>query len=206
VAPIRLTALRYPAAPNIDYWIKGEKENPMANTVVEVKKHERPAPAPIPTVAPDMWQTFQNQMDQVFDRFWRRGFGFPSLRRTFAFPTAWPLEGEGLAAPAMDFTEDEKTYRLTAELPGMSEKDIDVQMSGDMLTIKGEKRQEKEEKAENYYVSERRFGSFQRSFTLPDGIDRDKIEAGFEKGVLTITLPKTPETVKEQKKIEVKAK
>lgn len=115
-------------------------------------------------------------------------------------------KGEGLAAPAMDFTEDEKTYRLTAELPGMSEKDIDVQMSGDMLTIKGEKRQEKEEKAENYYVSERRFGSFQRSFTLPDGIDRDKIEAGFEKGVLTITLPKTPETVKEQKKIEVKAK
>ena len=178
----------------------------MANTVVEVKKHERPAPAPIPTVAPDMWRTFQNEMDQVFDRFWRRGFGFPSLRGTFALPTVWPLEGEGLAAPAMDFTEDEKSYRLTAELPGMSEKDIDVQMFGDMLTIKGEKHQEKEEKAENYYVSERRFGYFQRSFTLHDGINRDKIEAGFEKGVLTITLPKTPEAVREQKKIEVKAK
>ena len=174
--------------------------------MVEVKKHEGRAPAPLPAAGPDMWRAFQNEMDQVFDRLWRHGFGFPSLRRAFAFPTAWPFEGDGFAAPAIDFTEDEKTYRLTAELPGMSEKDIDVQISGDTLTIKGKKRQEMEEKAENYYLSERRFGSFQRSFTLPDGVNRDKIEAGFEKGVLTITLPKTAETVKEQKKIEVKAK
>ena len=178
----------------------------MANTVVEVKKQERPAPAPVPAAAPDIWRAFQNEMDQAFNRFWRGGFGLPFARRGFALPRAWPFEAEGLATPAIDFTEDEKAYRVTAELPGMSEKDIDVQLSGDLLVIKGEKRQEKEEKAENYYLSERRFGSFQRSFTLPDGVNRDKIEAGFEKGVLTITLPKTPEAVKEQKKIEVKAK
>lgn len=178
----------------------------MANTVVEVKKQERPAPAPVPAAGLEFWQPFQSEMDRLFNQFWRRGFGFPSLHRAFSFPAIRPYEAEGFAAPAIDFTEDEKTYRVTAELPGMSEKDIDVQLSGDVLTVKGEKRQEKEEKAENYHISERRFGSFQRTFTLPDGVDRDKIEAGFEKGVLTITLPKTAEFVKEQKKIEVKAK
>ncbi len=178
----------------------------MANTVVEVKKHERATPAPLPPAASDIWQSFQSEMDRLFDPFWRRGFGFPSLHRAFSFPTPWRYEAEGVPAPAIDFTENEKTYRVTAELPGMSEKDIEVQLSGDVLTLKGEKHQEKEEKAENYFISERRFGSFQRSFTLPDGVDRDKIEAGFEKGVLMITLPKKAETVKEQKKIEVKAK
>ncbi len=78
-------------------------------------------------------------------------------------------------------------------------------VSGDTLTIKGEKRQEKEEKEENYYLCERSFGSFQRSFTLPAGVDRDKISSELAKGVLTITLPKTAEAQRQQKKIEVKA-
>jgi HSP20 family protein len=74
-----------------------------------------------------------------------------------------------------------------------------------MLVLKGEKRQEREEKEKNRYLSERSYGAFQRSFALPDGIGRDKIAAEFSKGVLTLTLPKTPDARKQQKKIEVKA-
>jgi HSP20 family protein len=86
----------------------------------------------------------------------------------------------------------------------MEPSNVDVSVSGDTLTIKGEKRQEKEEKEENYYLCERSFGSFQRSFTLPAGVDRDKIGSELAKGVLTITLPKTAEA-QQQKEIEVKA-
>jgi HSP20 family protein len=106
--------------------------------------------------------------------------------------------------PAVDLAETDKAYTVTAELPGMDEKDIDVSINGDMLVIKGEKRQEKEEKNKNYYLSERSYGQFQRSFSLPTGIDRDKIAAEFSKGVLTLTLPKSAEAQQQQKKIEVK--
>ncbi|HXP77216.1 MAG TPA: Hsp20/alpha crystallin family protein [Stellaceae bacterium] len=169
----------------------------MAITPVEVKK----TPAASGT-APDTWRSFRSEMDRLFDRF-SSGFGFPSVRRMFdlapQFETTFSL-----AAPAVDVTEDDKTYTVTAELPGLDEKDIDVTVTGDMLVLKGEKRQEKEEKTKNRYVSERAYGSFQRSFTLPDGVDRDKITASFVKGVLTVALPKMADAQKQHKKIEVK--
>jgi HSP20 family protein len=87
----------------------------------------------------------------------------------------------------------------------MDEKNIEVKVANDTLTIKGEKQEEKEEKKKDYYLHERRFGSFQRSFQVPQGVDADKIEAKFKNGVLTVTLPKTPEAKKASKKIEVKA-
>jgi HSP20 family protein len=177
----------------------------MAQTV-EVKRNERTtAPAPGPASGVDIWQSFRSEMQRFFDQFWNRG-GLPSLPRFFDEPSWRTLPGVGLAAPAVDVAEDDKAYHITAELPGMSEKDIDVTLSGDTLTIKGEKHDQKEEKAKNYYLSERRYGSFHRTFTLPEGIDRDKIDAGFSAGVLSLTLPKTAEAVKQQKKIEVKAK
>jgi HSP20 family protein len=108
-----------------------------------------------------------------------------------------------LSMPAIDMSEDEKAYEISAELPGMEPKDIDVSMAGDMLVLKGEKRQEKEEKDRNYHFSERAYGSFQRSFELPASVDRDKISADFSKGVLTITLPKTANAQQPTKKIEV---
>ena len=83
---------------------------------------------------------------------------------------------------------------------------IEVKVADDILTIKGEKKEEKEEKDKNYYMSERRYGSFQRSFQLPAGVDQSKIDASFQKGVLTVTLPKSPEAQKKEKKIAVKAK
>jgi HSP20 family protein len=87
----------------------------------------------------------------------------------------------------------------------MEPSNVDVTLSGDTLIIKGEKRQEKEEKENNYYLCERSFGSFQRSFSLPAGVDRDKISSELAKGVLTVTLPKTAQAQQQQKKIEVKA-
>ena len=172
----------------------------MAQTPVEVRK----AP-PATTLARDPWQSFRTEMDRVFDRF-GGAFGFPSLRRMFDVEPAWQYESSfSFGAPAVDVTEDDQAYKIAAELPGMSEKDIDISLTGDLLVLKGEKRQEREEKEKNRYLSERSYGAFQRSFALPEGIDRDKIAAEFSKGVLTLTLPKTPAAQKQQKKIEVKA-
>ncbi len=149
-------------------------------------------------------QAFHAEMDRLFDRF-TRGFGLPSFGRIFdtepSWPAVMPFTGMG---PAVDVTEDEKAYAVTAELPGLEEKDVEVTVSGDTLTIKGEKHAEKEDTGKNYYVSERSYGAFQRMFTLPDGVDRDAIGANFAKGVLTVTLPKTAAAQKEQKKIEIK--
>ena len=83
--------------------------------------------------------------------------------------------------------------------------DVEVKYADGVLTIKGEKKEEKEEKKADYYMSERRFGTFQRVFRLPDGVDADKIVANFKNGVLTVTLPKTAESQKSEKKITIKA-
>ena len=90
-------------------------------------------------------------------------------------------------------------------MPGIDESNIDVKVSDGVLSIKGEKKEEKEEKSKDRYLSERRYGSFQRAFRVPDGVDADKIEANFKNGVLTVTLPKTPAAVRREKKIAIKA-
>jgi len=172
----------------------------MASTPVEVKK-TTPAKPP----AADPWQSFRSEMDRLFDRF-SGSFGFPSLRRMFDAEPSWRNESSfSFPSPAVELTEDDKAYKVTAELPGLESKDVEVTVSDSMLTIKGEKQQEKEEKQKNYHLSERSYGSFQRSFMLPEGVDASKIAADLSKGVLTITLPKTAEAQKQPKKIEVKA-
>jgi HSP20 family protein len=172
----------------------------MANTPVEVKKT-----APAPTGVPDTWRSFRTEMDRLFDRF-AGGWGVPSLRRMFDTEPAFRYESTfSVPSPAVDITEDDAGYKVTAELPGMTEKEIEVVLSDGMLTLKGEKKQEKEQKEKNFYLSERSYGSFQRSFTLPEGVDRDKIAADFAKGVLTISMPKTAKAKEAEKKIEVKA-
>src|ERR1700740_488356 len=151
--------------------------------------------------APDVWRSFRSEMDRLFDRF-----GFPSLRRMFDIEPSWRSASSfSFSVPAIDMSEDEKVYKISAELPGIDAKDIDVSVSGDTLVLKGEKRQEKEEKDKNYHFSERTYGSFQRAFGLPKRGDRNKGAAGFFKGVLTITLPKTTEAQRPAKKIEVKS-
>ena len=168
----------------------------MAITSIGVKK------VPVLRVSMDPWQSMRSEFDRLFDRL--SGFGLPSMRRLFdAAPSSETTFSFNV--PAVDVTEDDKAYKIAAELPGIEEKDVEVSVSGDILTLKGEKRQEKEEKDKNSYVSERAYGSFQRVFALPTGIDRDKITAEFAKGVLTVSLPKSADAQKQQKKIEVKA-
>lgn len=171
----------------------------MAATPVEVKK-TAPAPAP-----PDAWRSFWTEMDRLLDRF-SGGFGMPSLRRMFDAAPPFRFDtASDLPNPAIDVTEDDSAYKVTAELPGMAESDVEVALTDDMLTIKGEKKQEQQQKEKNRYLSERSYGAFRRSFALPDDVDPDKIAAEFAKGVLTVTLPKTAKAKAEPKKIEVKA-
>lgn len=157
---------------------------------------------PAPMGSQDPWSSLRTEMDRLFDRF-AGGFGMPSFRQMLGSPFFGGGDGNSaIASPAIDITEDDKAYRVTAELPGMNEKDIEVVVSGDRLTLRGEKRQERQDA--NKHLSERSYGMFQRSFTLPEAIDRERIEAGFNNGVLTLTLPKTEQAARQSRKIEVK--
>lgn len=169
----------------------------MANAPIEVKKS-----APAPT---DYWQNLRREFDEMFERIGMRG-AFPSWPALFDREPAWRFSpGLGLPAPAVDISEDDKAYKITAELPGLKTEDVTVSVNGDILTLRGEKRQEHEEKEANRHVSERAYGAFERSFTLPAGIDREAISAAFNNGILTLTLPKTPTAQSQVRKIDVKA-
>jgi HSP20 family protein len=147
----------------------------MADAPIEVKKSTpQTAPQSAPPSVPDVWQSFRSEMDRVFDRF-SGNFGFPSLRRMFDMEPPFRQSSVTFSAPAIDMSEDNKSYRLCAELPGLDAKDVDISVSGDMLVLRGEKRQESEQKDKDYHFSERSYGSFQRAFELPASVDRDKI-------------------------------
>jgi HSP20 family protein len=177
---------------------------PMASSPVEVKQ-TTPAPAPARTPAADPWHSLRNERDRLFDRF-SGAFGMPSLRRMFDWESALrPQTSFSFAAPSVDVSEDDKAYKITAELPGLESKDVEISITGDTLILKDEKKEERQEHEKNYHMSERTYGSFQRAFALPDQIDRNQIAADLAKGVLTITLPKTKEAQKPAQKIEIKA-
>ncbi len=161
-----------------------------------------------PAAVPQAWRPFESlrrEVDRLFEDFdggfWRSPFRVPS------FEAAPFRRGETTfaAMPAVDVSETDKAYEITAELPGMDEKNVEVKLANGVLTIKGEKQDEKEEKKKDYYMRERSFGSFERTFAVPDGVDSDKIEASFKKGLLSVTLPKSAEAQKAEKKIAVKA-
>jgi len=158
--------------------------------------------------APSTWRPFENlrrDIDRLFDDFGGGLWRSPFPRSFFDVAPLGRGEATWAAVPAVDVSETDKGYEIKAELPGMEEKNIEVQLANDVLTIKGEKQEEKEEKQKDYYMRERSFGSFQRSFQVPDGVDTNKIEATFKNGVLTLNLPKSAEAQKAAKKIEVKA-
>jgi HSP20 family protein len=155
---------------------------------------------------PQPWRPFESlrgEIDRLFDEFYREFRGTPSRRSLSEIEPFWRRGGR--SAPAVDLVEKEDSYEVTAELPGMDVKNIEVKLVNGGLMIKGEKQEEKEEKEKNYYLHERRFGSFERRFAMPEGVDPEKIQARFDKGVLTVTLPKTSEARKPAKTIEVKA-
>ena len=176
----------------------------MAENVTKVPVRQEKIEKPSSTL--QTWQPFEglrDEIDRLFDDF-GRGMWQPFRRSLFPMAPSFRSQVNWPTMPAVDVVENEKAYEITAELPGMDEKNIEVKVANGFLTIKGEKQEEKEEKKKDYYLQERSFGSFERSFGLPEGVDADKIQASFKKGVLTVMLPKKPEAQKPAKKIEVK--
>jgi HSP20 family protein len=132
----------------------------------------------------DPFLTLHREMNRLFDDVLRGG---P------AATTSGQARTGVLLAPSMDVTETDKEVRIQAELPGVTDKDVDVSLNDDVLTVRAEKRQERKEEREGVHFSERAYGTFQRSLRLPFQVNPDQIQARFENGVLNITLPKAPQ-------------
>lgn len=150
------------------------------------------------------------QIDRMFDNM-VRGFGLPSLSSwglggfESPFFTAGTMGQNGVMRPKVDIAANAKEYTVTVEVPGVEEKDVKLELSADgTLMIRGEKKQEKEEKESNFYRVERSYGSFQRVLSLPQDVEREQISAAFKQGVLTITLPRKAEAQTESRNIEIR--
>lgn len=183
---------------------KSKKKKAPAEKKVAARKKAAGKPAVSPTT---VWEhgplaELQSEISKVFDRF-SQGFTWP-------WPSFEPLKGLSIpraaVSPKVDISEGKSGYTLTAELPGLDEKDIDIAVTGRTLSLKGEKREERDVDEKDYHLSERSYGAFRRTFTIPEGVDPDKIEASFKKGVLTISLPKSAEAKSKQRKISVGGK
>lgn len=131
----------------------------------------------------------RGEVDRLFDDF---PFRLPSLRFT-----------AGMAAPALEMTETKKAYKITAELPGIDPDAVEVSVENGMLRIAGEKNEERDEDERGYRISERSYGAFERTVSLPDGADAEKIKARYRNGVLTISIPKDEKATADARKIAV---
>lgn len=172
-----------------------------AATKLPITNDNQPAKTPERTWHP--LETLRQEIDRLFDDF--RPFSFGAPMRRLASDFDFFSRPDWSFSPAFDMTEQDGHYEITAEVPGIDEKNLDLKIADGVLTIKGEKSEETKEEDKNYHLSERRYGSFLRSFALPASVDTDKIEATFAKGVLTVKLPKTAEAMKSAKQIEIKA-
>ena len=169
--------------------------------LVPWKHTKTDVPARRETTVVDPFVTLQQQMNDLFDGFfrdfglnWNRPWGgLERFGQMFTGPAAWN--------PVSQMSETESEYVLRAELPGLEDKDLDVRLEGDLLTLKGERREEKTEEGR----TERSARSFHQSFTLPVGVDRDHIHGELKNGVLTLTLPKTEEAKKTVRRIEIQS-
>lgn len=137
--------------------------------------------------------SLQRDVNRLFEDFWKR------FDQPFGAFGRWDARG-----PRTDVAETKSALEVSVELPGIDPKDVDVSLTDSALTIKGERKSEREENNEGYHLSERSYGSFFRSIPLPSGVDTDKANAEFKNGVLTVTLPKSQEAMSRVKKIEVK--
>jgi len=158
----------------------------------EIKKSDTQS-SPTLSRYSDPFSAMRAEMDRVFDAFMGRGGGYPSIFRS---------NGNDVTLH-VDVHETPTEMVVEAELPGLDEKDVTVTLKDGVLTLKGEKQSSREDKAKDYHVTERSYGSFQRSFRVSDMIDQDKVTAQFDKGLLKITLPKRPEAAKAEKKIPI---
>lgn len=140
--------------------------------------------------------TLHQEMENLFDDFWK-GSGRQSLAST-----PW---AHAQVMPHIDVTEDDEAFHVQVELPGMDKDDVDITLASGVLTIRGEKKRDEEEKGKDYFRKERSFGAFRRSLQLPADVDEKDIQASFKKGVLHIRLPKTEEAQKHVTHIDIKA-
>lgn len=136
-----------------------------------------------------LWQDMNRTFSNFFNEFGERPFA----------------QNTGAFSPSLNMTENDTAFKVEIEIPGVAEDDVDITLTHNMLTIKGEKKAEQEEKKDNYYHLERHYGSFYRNIPLPPNmIDQDNVLASYDKGILTITLPKLEEAQQIMKRIEVK--
>lgn len=175
-------------------WFKKEEEQ--RGTTLPVTVHRE---GPSRSYGP--MAQFHQELDRMFDNFFR-GFGFPSMgfgrEHSLSVPEEW-------LRPTLDIAAGEKEYTISVELPGVDEKDVQLELSDDTLVIKGEKKQEKEEKEKNYYRMERSYGSFQRVLSLPEDAEHEGIGAVYKNGILKITIPRKAAPVKESRQIAIKS-
>ena len=150
----------------------------------------------VPSRGRDDLAEFQRSMSRMMRDFFEDE---PSL-----FSASDLDESGGSFVPRLDLQETDNKIVLTAELPGLTDKDVEVSLDKQYLTVKGEKKEEKETSDAGRFFTERRFGSFERTIRLPSSIDKDKISAKFDKGLLTVELPKSPEAKRDVKKIPIK--
>ncbi|WP_416194635.1 Hsp20/alpha crystallin family protein [Pseudomonas sp. 5C2] len=157
----------------------------------------------ISTNASHPFEQLRRQFDHLFQDFNNLPSLLSSRRSGFDLDPLFSGDFVGLQSPAVDIVENEKDFEITAEVPGVDEKNLTVKVVNGNLQIKGEKRENKEDKSGSYHLTERRYGYFERTFSLPKGVDADKIQARFSKGVLTVNLPKKPEAMKPEKNINI---
>lgn len=164
------------------------------NEVSKSPDRSAATPAPRFPFGPSPFRALQDEMDRIFHAFSMPQMGWRSGVAT-----------EGALGLRVDIAETDNEIAVTAELPGVPEKDIDVTLEDDVLCIRAEKKSEAEKGEKNWRVLERSYGAFERAIRVPAGIDPEKVNARFENGVLTVTLPKPPSAMSAAHKISVKS-
>jgi HSP20 family protein len=155
---------------------------------------------PVRRVEENPFLALHQRMNELFDGF------FSDFEEGFTERRAGSLaRRSGLAVPTVDVSETDDEVLVTADLPGLTEKDVEVTLDRDVVTIRGSRKEEREEKKKNYHLMERSYGEFHRVIPLPEGIDKDKAKATFKNGVLKLALPKLPEAKAERRHIDVTA-
>jgi HSP20 family protein len=172
-------------------WFKKE-ENEANVHAIPVKREFRNQ---VNSYLPGTLQTFHDEIDRMFDNMFRQ-FGMLT-------PGSFDTSGDLFLKPKLDLSAGEKDYKISIEIPGVSEKDVNIELVNDTLIIRGEKKQQTEEKNKHFYRLERSYGEFQRILSLPDDADRETINADFKNGVLNITIPRKSVSTGESKQIEI---
>jgi len=178
-------------------WFKKEEEESGAN--VPVKMKDSPSYYPAESDAANPLAQLHREVDKLFENAFR-GLGLSPFRSDFFTP----LTPSGLLKPQVDIGVTDKEYTITAEVPGVSEKDVKVEVANNTMTISGEKKQEKEEKEKNYYRIERSYGSFQRVLSLPEDANQEDIKATFKDGILSIKMGRKALPKPDVKQVEIK--